>query len=248
MTLAATPIAPPRWARCAAVALMILAVAAAGCAKRKPPAQRASRSQQPDVAFRKITVRGWSASNLEWELSADRVEVGRRQGVTVMKGLRRAALMREGRPEVEVSAREVRLDDRTRDLTLGGGVTLRTAAGLEVKARALRWIAQQDRLQSEGPAEMRLDEARLTTPLAIYDAAAKRLICPRGIRVVSPNSTLQANRLVAEIETRQLRLAGDVRMRMKVQDFEAALAGEAGRRSPLQQLTPLLRSPGERHG
>jgi len=241
----ATAIARRR-ARCAAVVLMMLA--AAGCAGRKSPARQAARSQQPDVAFRKITVRGWSASDLVWELSADRVEVGRRQGVTVMKGLRRAALMREGKAEVEVSAREVRLEDRTRDLTLSGGVTLRTAAGLEVKARALRWIAQQDRLESDGPAEMRLDEARLTTPLAIYEAAAGRLICPQGVRIVSPNSTLQADRLVAEIATRQLRLAGDIRMTMKVQDFEAALAGEAGRRSPLQQLAPLLRTPGERHG
>jgi hypothetical protein len=66
--------------------------------------------------------------------------------------------------------------------------------------------------------------------------------------VVSPTSTLRADRLVAEVETRELRLAGDVRMRMRVQDFETALAGEASRKSPLQQLTPLLGLPRGRHG
>jgi len=231
--------------RLLAWAAVLAVVAAAGCAK-----SRAIRkaSNPPDVAFRKITIRGWSASGLEWELSADQVEVGSGRRVTVMKDLRRAALMRGGKPEVEVSARQVRVDNETHDLELAGGVTLRTAAGLEVKAAALRWIARLDRLQSDGPAQMRLGEARLDTPLAIYDAVGKRLVCPRGIRVVSPASTLRADRLVAEVETRELRLAGDVRMRMRVQDFETALAGEAGRKSPLQQLTPLLGLPRGRHG
>jgi hypothetical protein len=37
-------------------------------------------------------------------------------------------------------------------------------------------------------------------------------------------------------------------MRMPVEEFEAALAGEKGRRSPLQELAPLLAAPGKRHG
>jgi hypothetical protein len=184
------------------VGVALAALAAGGCAGKAPAPRAASRAEEPQVAFKKMTVRGWSAQELEWELSADRVEVSGDERTTVMKGLRRAALLHRGKPEIEASAGEVRLDNATRDLVLGGGVTLRTAGGLEVKAKALRWLAKDERLESVGPAEMRLGEARLTTPLALYEAARKRLICPQGVTVVSPNSTLRANRLVAEIETR----------------------------------------------
>ena len=244
MTPTATMIGLPGRARL----LALLGLAAGGCSRQPPAVSGAAQPEEPRVAFKKMTVRGWSAHKLEWELSADRVEVSRDHRTTVMKGLRRAALLRRGKAEVEASAGEVRLDNRTRDLLLAGGVTLRTAAGLEVEAKAMRWIAERDELRSLGPAEMRLGEARLTTPLAIYDAAHKRLVCPQGVTVVSPDSTLRANRLVAEVETRQLRLAGDVRMSMPVEEFEAALAGEEGRRSPLQELTPLLSAPGEGNG
>lgn len=86
-----------------------------------------------------------------WEVRADQVEVNEQEGVTVLTRAVRpiSIVFFSSRGRVTCQANRATLDQRTKDVVMGGAIVARSDQGVELQAESLKWIAASRRLRSD---------------------------------------------------------------------------------------------------
>ena len=224
-----------------AIIALTAATAAGGLwltARRIAPRQAPSSPVSPDVEvkFERITVRGRAHGDRRWELEARTVELTKDRRLARLQGLRRATLYADGQPQLYARAEWAQLESPAGDIQLGGGVELTSPRGLVLRARSLRWHAEQERLDSAGPVEMEVGEAMVTAPRAYYLAAGEKMICGDGVEIRQQDSYLSGDKLTADLAAETLDIEGGVRMRLRVEDGREFTGAEG----PLGAMRGLL--------
>ncbi|UCH36517.1 MAG: LPS export ABC transporter periplasmic protein LptC [Armatimonadota bacterium] len=182
------------------------------------PQPRLPVAPEIQVKFDRITVRGRAEGDRYWELEAQSIEMTRDQSLTRLQGLRRATLYAGDKPQLFARAQWAALRSPSRDMELGGGVEVKSDAGLLLRTESLRWDAERERLTSAGPVEMELGETMVTATRAYYVADGEKIVCDGRVQIRQGENYLTGEKLSADLRAETLEIAGGVRMRLRVEE------------------------------
>lgn len=197
------------------------------------PVVRRPAATAIQAEFEKISLRGRG-----WELDGDVAEISGDGERVVLRPVRRASLLRDGKAQVILKCDRLCLHRPTNDMVIEGNVVLETPSGLRLRTRRLRWFDNQRRLVGDAPALMRLGNAAMRVARLSYDANGQRLECGPGVRLATRDSYVSAERLAVLVGERQVSLAGQIRGRLAVDE-----EGEFLSRGPAAELGRLLSLP-----
>jgi len=224
--------------RFAAPALAALAAAATILLIRSHPARPSLR--QPAARPLQAEFEGISLRGRGWHLEGDVAEVSRDGNRVLLRQVRRASLLRDGRPQIALTCDRLALQRPSGDMEMSGRVVLTTVNGLRLQTERLRWLAARQRLAGGAPALVRLGNVAMQVSGIIYSVGAQQLECGPGVRLATRDSHVTANRLVVLVGERQVRLAGNITGRLAVDE-----RGEFLSRGPAAELRRLLSLPGK---
>jgi hypothetical protein len=223
-------------------AVLALLIAAAGAvvvivmprgAHVGPARKRAARTFE--AQFEGISLRGRG-----WQLEGDVAEVSRDGENVLLRPVRRASLLRDGRPQINLKCDRLALHRPSGDMVISGKVMLTTFNGLRLQTEHLRWLAEKQMLLGDAPALMRLGNVAMRVSRITYSVGDQELQCGRGVRLATRDSHVTADRLAVLVRERQVRLAGNIAGRLAVDE-----RGEFLSRGPAAELRRLLTLPGK---
>lgn len=96
-----------------------------------------------------------------WKMTAEKVNVDIDTNDTGMTKIDGTFYAEDGRT-LTLQAEEGRMDSKTRDIVLTGGIEAATSDGAHLHARQLTWTAAEGMLTAEGDAELVRDDIRAT--------------------------------------------------------------------------------------
>lgn len=107
--------------------------------------------EAPDMTLREIHMVETRGGSTLWEVRAERAELHEREGFTLLSRVLRPVeiTLYSNQGQLTCRANQARLDLRTKDVRLEGGVVGRTEQGAELRTESLRWIAASRRLQTD---------------------------------------------------------------------------------------------------
>jgi LPS export ABC transporter protein LptC len=107
----------------------------------------------PELTLRKIHMIETRKGVKLWELWADRAEVHEREGYTVLSREERPVevTLHSSQGRLNCTANLAKVDLKTKDVRLEGGVVARSDQGTELRTEDLQWKAASRRLQTDRP-------------------------------------------------------------------------------------------------
>lgn len=150
-----------------------------------------------------------------WEFSADRITISSDKLYCTATDVRRGVLYRKGRPFLKLQARQVRLNQQTRDLIATGTVSASGPDGFSVRTERADWQHQVERLTCPDALHATIRGLKIDTKNAFYDARAGQLHCPQVVQVTAERATMKGSNAVADPKTRQVKFNQGVQISVK---------------------------------
>jgi len=137
-----------------------------------------------------------------WEFSADRI-VSERDYVTATN-VRRAVYYRDEKPYLRLAARNVRLNQQTRDLVANGTVQASGPHGFTVRTERAVWKHRARLLQCPLAVRATLRGLTFHTTELSYDTKLGQLSCPRVVQVDSKHAQLRGDGAVVDVKRQRV--------------------------------------------
>ena len=191
---------------CGAVAL---AVWFAGRAEKVEPLSTPRPAPMIEAEnVRSIVVR--EGGRKVWEFAARRIEIDANQTYATAQNVTRGVLYGNGAPLWKLTARNVRLNQQTRDVDAGGGVHAQGPNGLNIATRRARWTHRATRLNCPEAVTATLPRLTIQTGAASYEAKTDALRCTQTVTVSSEFAELTSPRAVAHPKAQTVSFEGGV--------------------------------------
>lgn len=147
----------------------------------------------------------------QWELTAKKITVSKHRDLIEVKDLSRAIYYRNEKPLLTFSAKRLRFNLETRNLEITGQVSVQSIHGLMMTTSLVRWDAAHRKLVCPRGVEARVKRLAFKTNLVILTPDSDRLTCPNPVRVTfGGGGFLRANRLVANLASETVEMIGGV--------------------------------------
>jgi len=161
---------------------------------------------------RKVKVWEPKTGRLAWEFSAKRITVDAQHIWTTATDVRDGVFYREGKPYLKLQARQVRLNQQTRDLDATGSVTAQLPDGFKLTTQRAVWTHSLGRLEATGTVSAKgRDGFALQTPRAVWTQSRGQLAATGGVNAQTREGiTLRTDRAVWTQASRRLEAIGGV--------------------------------------
>ncbi len=160
----------------------------------------------------KVRVREPQTGRLAWEFSAKRITVDASHVWTTATDVRDAVIYREGKPYLQLQAREVRLNQQTRDVDATGSVHAKLPQGFTIQTQRALWTHQLGRLEANGTVKAQgRDGLIIQTQRAVWTQRHSQLEASGGVRAQTRDGmTVQTDRAVWTEGPKRLEATGNV--------------------------------------
>lgn len=138
------------------------------------------------IRFNNAKLVGRSEGEKVWELEAKSIELSRDRRLTTFKGVARGSLIQDGEKIASISADEVTYNTFTRNVMAPGVAELKLEKGPSFKVHKIYWNAKKS-----------------------------KLYCEDGVEAVLDGSTIQGDRMIADLENKELeihKVRGSIRL------------------------------------
>lgn len=197
------------------------------------PVTQTSDEPQAEIEGLKSFLVRRSNGQAMWEFSARRITIAADGTSTLLSGINRAFLYRNGQPLVQMSAPRVRFSNLSNNLEALGGVN---ASGPDEfsfhTARAL-WINSAQIVRCPNPATAWLRDFYFQTPNLSYQWEQGVLTCPQSVEVRTEGAVFRGKNLRATLKTRQIELSGGVQLIFAPSAVNQVL--KAGKKAPAKR-------------
>lgn len=150
-----------------------------------------------------------------WEFSAKSITLSPDRQFYTATDVNRATYFRAGHPYLKLSARQVRLNQITRDLNAKGNVSAVGPDGFSVHAERADWQHEAERLNCPVAVHATLRGVTFDTSTLFYDVKRSQLHCPQQVEVHSTGATMRGSNIVADAKTRQIKTQQEVQLSIK---------------------------------
>ncbi|HEY3378901.1 MAG TPA: hypothetical protein VGL77_15555 [Armatimonadota bacterium] len=177
-----------------------------------------------DIALRldHVTFRGLSGGKIVWEVVADHFDLTKDQLKFNVNGLKRVALLNEGRQELMVSADSLERDMSNGNISVQGHV-LMTGTDLVFRTPGLAWDDQRQVLNIPHALAAQLGDISIVAKDgATYDVAHGYLRCPGPIVIGTRGNVLRAGAALFSAHGQQFTLFTPVSADLLIADTGSA--------------------------
>jgi len=138
---------------------------------------RLKRDELPGIglSFRDARLVGRQDSQMAWAFDAKTIDVSRDRRLVTFRGVTDGSLMKDGREVASLVAGKVVYNSMSNNLVVQGKAEVRLADGPTLEVRNIYWNAQKS-----------------------------KLVCTGGIRAVFDEGTMEGDRMVADLEKKEL--------------------------------------------
>ena len=218
------------WLVAGALAALLLSVLAYGIRRTWPtlPLDQPATEVPAELGlkFEDIKVVQRSQGKVDWELAAQSVEVSKDRQITNLSGIKRGVYYREGKPELSVTARRVRLNSQTKNMVVEGEVMVSDQRGMVLRTAKVQWIDAEQKLVCPESVEVQLGSTQFKTKKLYYLAQERKLVCPAGVELTTGDNRLKGNKMVAHADSDEVEISGNVQMKVKVDEIGKVFSTE----------------------
>jgi LPS export ABC transporter protein LptC len=132
-----------------------------------------------------------------WEFAAKKIEITADHSYATATGIEKGVLYKDGKPQWQLTAQNLKLDQRTNDVDARGGVSATGPNGLSVKTRRAVWKQQAERLVCPEVIDASMHGFKVSSGSASYESKTDELRCATSVTVTSSSATLKSPRAIA---------------------------------------------------
>lgn len=145
-----------------------------------PAGAELSNDQFAGVGFRfeNATLVGWASGEKTWRIQARAVDVSKDRQRATFRRITRGYLLKKGEPVATISASEAIYNTITGNVSVPGTAEVKVKNGPSLKAKSIYW-----------------------------NAAKSRLACLGGVSATIGSSTVQGERMLADLEKKELNIS-----------------------------------------
>jgi lipopolysaccharide export system protein LptA len=189
-----------------------------------PAKPTATIADDIEVRLDRPIIRGVSRGKIIWEIKADHFDLAKNRPLVHIRGLKRVAMMHDGKAEFEVTATELEQNRHTGDLNITGNVTL-TGNKLIMRTPTVSWDNRRQVLDFPGKLSAQIGDFSLTAAGGSYDVRAATLHANGPVTLTTQGNTMRAAHVEAAVLTQRFALSGPVSATLEVADIEEWTAG-----------------------
>lgn len=199
------------------VVLALLAIAGARLALRngdlEPETPGTEKTAMEAEGVRSIIVR--KDGKKLWEFSAKSSGISSDHAYAWANGVEKGILYKNEAPFWRLTAQNVKLDQRTKDVEAKGKVGAQGPNGLKVSTRRALWSELGERLHCPEPVEATMRGVKVSSASATYDLKRDELRCVSEVKVTSDAATVISPRAVAHVKKGIVSFGGGVVIRIR---------------------------------
>ncbi len=147
-----------------------------------------------------------------WEFSARRAQVDAGGTSTLISGISRALLFRDGQPFLHLSASQVRYSNASSDLEASGSVNVTGPDDFSFQTARALWFNASQTVDCPKAVTAWLRNIYFATPRLSYNWTDGVLTCPQAVEVRTEGAVFRGKNLQATLKTREIRLSGGVQL------------------------------------
>jgi len=156
-------------------------------AGRRSPPPIQQPPQQAEYQIKEIHINETLEGNLRWTLNADQAEVYDQKGITLMRKVTIQVFSKDG--DWTVTSDEGTLDNKRRDVSLQGNVTIRSSDGLEMRTPTLGWDNEKRALATKDPVTISREGTTITGKGLEVQMQEQTAAIQENVRVVITDRT-----------------------------------------------------------
>lgn len=163
--------------------IFVLIFSLSSCGKEKPETPTmAGRESFPEQAIENFTLTHTNQGEKEWELEADRAEIYKREGRTIVRKLK-IKFYDQGKITSILTAREGELHSQTEDMEVRGDVVVTSEEGT-LKTESLKWDARRKKIVTDDWVRQEKDDTIITGQGLESDPELEKVVIKKNIKVI----------------------------------------------------------------
>lgn len=162
--------------------LIILSLSSCGKEKHERPTV-AGKKSSPEQAIENFTLTHTSQGEKEWELEADRAEIYKTEGKTIVQKLR-IKFYDQGKITSILTAREGKLHSQSGDMEVRGDVVITSEEGTTLKTESLRWDAKREKILTDDWVRQERADTIITGQGLESDPELEKVVIKKNVRVI----------------------------------------------------------------
>jgi len=155
------------------------------CGKEKPEIPRmAGRESSPEQAIENFTLTHTNEGEKEWELEADRAEIYKREGKTIVQKLK-VKFYDQGKITSILTAREGELLSQSGNMEVRGNVVITShEEGTTLETESLKWDAKREKIVTDDWVRQTRNDTIITGQGLESDPALEKVIIKKNVQVI----------------------------------------------------------------
>jgi LPS export ABC transporter protein LptC len=155
------------------------------CGKEKPERPGVSDKKSfPDQAIENFTLTYTNQGEKEWELEADRAEIYKREGKTIVQKLK-IKFYDQGKITSILTAREGELCSPAGDMEVRGDVVVTSEEeGITLKTESLKWDAQRKKIVTDDFVRQEKGDTIITGQGLESDPELEKVVIKKNVKVI----------------------------------------------------------------
>ncbi len=175
-----------------------------------------SRSRVPSVTAEDVDLKIRAQGKLVWQLTIQKAQVPTDGSDAWVTGLKRGVYYRNDKPYFTITAGQLHYNPNTQNIVVSGDIALHSTDGLALATEELRWDKQLRRVLCPGVVQMQLKDVKIETQKVFFYPDKKTMVCPNAVRVALKHGHLRGDTLVANLDTEQVDIMGNVEGALRV--------------------------------
>lgn len=163
----------------------LIIVSLSSCGKEKSEKPRISDKKSfPDQAIENFTLTHTNQGEKEWELEADRAEIYKREGRTIVQKLK-IKFYDQGKITSILTAREGELRSPSGDMEVRGDVVVTSEKeGITLKTESLKWDTQRKKIVTDDFVRQEKGDTIITGQGLESDPELEKIVIKKNVKVI----------------------------------------------------------------
>ena len=163
--------------------LIILSLSS--CGKEKPEKPKVSdKKSSPEQAIENFILTHTNQGEKEWELEADRAEIYKREGKTIVQKLK-IKFYDQGKITSILTARRGELHSLSGDMEVRGDVVVTSEEeGITLKTESLKWDAQRKKIVTDDFVRQEKGDTIITGQGLEADPGLEKVVIKKNVKVI----------------------------------------------------------------
>lgn len=163
----------------------LIIVSLSSCGKEKPEKPKISDKKSfPDQAIENFTLTHTNQGEKEWELEADRAEIYKKEGKTIVQKLK-IRFYDQGEITSILTAREGELRSPSGDMEVRGDVVVTSEReGITLKTESLKWDTQRKKIVTDDFVRQEKGDTIITGQGLESDPELEKIVIKKNVKVI----------------------------------------------------------------